>query len=77
MLGVVGTAFGLHARHGGPDNRTIPGAQPVGEVAAQLADLIEWPRNEIYTRPEYQDLVVRYFAAEDPAVVEGAPPFRR
>jgi NAD(P)-dependent dehydrogenase (short-subunit alcohol dehydrogenase family) len=30
--GVVATDFGLNARHGGMDNRQLPGAQPVEEV---------------------------------------------
>eukprot|EP00933_Yihiella_yeosuensis_P004317 TRINITY_DN108692_c0_g1_i1.p1 TRINITY_DN108692_c0_g1~~TRINITY_DN108692_c0_g1_i1.p1 ORF type:complete len:320 (+),score=15.96 TRINITY_DN108692_c0_g1_i1:19-978(+) len=35
--GVVGTEFGLNALHGGFDNRLLPDAQPVGEVAAAIA----------------------------------------
>src|SRR5258706_153515 len=49
--GVVATDFGLNASHGGPDNRQLPFAQPVEEVVAVLAELIEHPRAEAYTRP--------------------------
>ncbi|HUK65011.1 MAG TPA: SDR family oxidoreductase, partial [Dongiaceae bacterium] len=35
--GVVATEFGVHALHGGPDSRNLPGAQPVGEVAQVIA----------------------------------------
>src|SRR5262249_28592584 len=33
---VVGTDFGLHAIHGGPDSRALPSAQPVEDVAAVI-----------------------------------------
>jgi NAD(P)-dependent dehydrogenase (short-subunit alcohol dehydrogenase family) len=74
--GVVATEFGVHALHGGRDSRQIPFAQPVTEVADVIADLIEHPRADVYTRPEFQKRVVAYFAAEDMAAVEAevAPP---
>ena len=68
--GVVATDFGLHAVHGGRDSRSFPFAQPVEEVAGVIADLIERPRADVYTRPEFQARVVAYFAAEDMAAVE-------
>jgi NAD(P)-dependent dehydrogenase (short-subunit alcohol dehydrogenase family) len=70
QVGTVATEFGLHALHGGPDNRHIPGAQPPDEVARVIADLIEQPRAEVYTRAEYHDRIGRYFAAEDVAELE-------
>jgi NAD(P)-dependent dehydrogenase (short-subunit alcohol dehydrogenase family) len=73
--GVVATEFGVKARHGGPDSRVLPGAQPVGEVAQVIADLIERPRADVYTRPEMQKLVVDYFASEDLDATERRPPF--
>ena len=75
MPGVVATQFGANALHGGPDSRALPNAQPVGEVAAVIADLIEHPRAEVYTRPELAQLAARYYSAADVAVLEAGPPF--
>jgi NADP-dependent 3-hydroxy acid dehydrogenase YdfG len=75
MPGVVATEFGTNARHGGVDSRALPGAQRVDEVAAIIADLIEHPRAEVYTRPEMRGFVAQYYAAEDVEVLEGRPPF--
>lgn len=44
--GVVGTDFGLTARHGGPDSRSLPNAQTAEDVAAVIADVIETRRRE-------------------------------
>jgi MOSC domain-containing protein YiiM len=38
--GVVATGFGVHAHHGGPDRRQLPGAQGVEEVAKIIAEVI-------------------------------------
>jgi NADP-dependent 3-hydroxy acid dehydrogenase YdfG len=75
LPGVVATDFGNHALHGGIDSRVAHGAQPVGEVAEVLAELIAHPRAEVYSRPGYRDMMARYFAAEDVGVLEGQPPF--
>jgi short-subunit dehydrogenase len=75
MPGVVATDFGKNALYGGVDSRQLPGAQPVHEVATVIADTIEHPRAEIYTRPQMLELAARYFAAEDVAAIEGQPPF--
>ena len=61
--------------YGGPDSRTLPNAQPVDEVARAIADLIEHPRAELYTRPELATLAARYFSADDVATLEAGPPF--
>jgi hypothetical protein len=53
----------------------MPTAQPVHEVVAVIADVIEHPRAEVYTRPTYRELVATYYSAEDPALVESRPPF--
>ncbi|NVB78702.1 MAG: SDR family NAD(P)-dependent oxidoreductase [Kofleriaceae bacterium] len=77
MPGVVATEFGNNALHGGIDNKRMPGAQPVDEVAQVIADVIEKPRAEIYTRPQMLELASRYFSAEDVATIEagfGGPP---
>jgi NADP-dependent 3-hydroxy acid dehydrogenase YdfG len=75
--GVVATDFGLNALHGGVDNRQLPGAQPVAEVATVIADAIEHPRAEVYTRPQLLQLAARYFSAEDVGAIESQPPFSR
>jgi NAD(P)-dependent dehydrogenase (short-subunit alcohol dehydrogenase family) len=59
--GVVATEFGNKALGGGMDSRAIPGAQPADEVAAVIADAIEQRREDVYTRPEYQQAVLRYY----------------
>lgn len=73
--GVVATEFGLNALHGGMDSRKLPGAQPVEEVARVIADVIEQPRADVYTRPGAQGMVVAYYAAEDMGQAEQQPPF--
>jgi NADP-dependent 3-hydroxy acid dehydrogenase YdfG len=73
--GVVATDFGVSALHGGVDSRKTPGAQTPEEVAAVIADVIEHPRADVYTRSGAQQMVVSYFAAEDMAQIEQAPPF--
>ena len=75
LPGVVATDFGLNALHGGVDNRRLPNAQPVDEVAGVIADAIEHPVAEVYTRPQMRDLAARYFAAEDVSAIERQPPF--
>ena len=75
MPGVVATAFGANALHGGPDSHSLPNAQPVAEVATAIADLIEHPRAELYTRPELAQLAARYYSAGDVAAIEAGPPF--
>lgn len=73
--GIVATEFGVNALHGGVDSAKLPGAQSVDEAAAVIADAIERPRAEVYTRPQLHELAARYFAADDVAVLEGQPPF--
>jgi NADP-dependent 3-hydroxy acid dehydrogenase YdfG len=73
--GVVATGFGTSARHGGVDSRSIPGAQSADEVAAVIAEVIERPRADVYTRPGAQQMVVDYFAAPDMAAFEQSQTF--
>lgn len=73
--GVVATDFGLNARHGGIDSRSFPGAQTAEEVAAVIADVLERPRADAYTRPGAREMVAAYYAAEDLALAESSPPF--
>jgi NADP-dependent 3-hydroxy acid dehydrogenase YdfG len=58
---VVATEFGLNARHGGPDSRTLPGGQTAEEVAAVIADVIVSRHPDVYTRPGFRDRVVEYY----------------
>ncbi len=66
--GIVGTDFGTNAAHGGPDSRTLPGAQDVDEVASIIADLIASPRDDVYTRAGSRQAVLDYLGAlgQDP-----------
>lgn len=75
--GVVATDFGINALHGGVDNQKLPNAQPVDEVATVIADVIEQPHAEVYTRAEMRALAARYYAANDVAALEAQPPFVR
>ena len=66
--GVVGTDFGLNARHGGPDSRSLPNAQTAEEVATVIADVIETRRPDVYTRVGARERIAAYYASvgEDP-----------
>ena len=75
LPGVVATEFGVNALHGGMDSRQLPGAQPVAEVATVIADALERPRADVYTRPQLRDLLIRYYSADDATEIEGQPPF--
>ena len=61
--GVVYTDFGLNAKHGGVDSRTIPGGQTPEEVAAVIVRVIESRKPDVYTRPGSQKQVADYYAA--------------
>ncbi|KFA90250.1 SDR family oxidoreductase [Archangium violaceum] len=77
LPGVVATEFGVNALGGGVDSRKIPGAQSVEETAGVLVDVIERPRPDVYSRPEYRQQVLAYYASEDLALPEGGPPGTR
>lgn len=68
--GVVATEFGLNARHGGIDSRSVGGAQGAEEVATIIADVIERPRADVYTRHGARERVAAYYGAEDMGAVE-------
>jgi NADP-dependent 3-hydroxy acid dehydrogenase YdfG len=76
--GIVATDFGLNALHGGPDNRVLPNAQPVGEVAEVILDAIQNPRVDVYTQPGAAAMVRSYFEDIDAAEkrMPGAAPRR-
>ena len=66
--GVVQTDFGLSAKHGGPDSRTLPNAQTPEQVAEVLASVIDSRKPDVYTRPGAQATVAAYYQrlGEDP-----------
>jgi len=80
--GIVATSFGANAIGGGPDSRTLPGAQPVEEVAEVIAQTILSPAADVYTRDGMRQMAARYYGADDMAAVEAeltirpAPPAR-
>ena len=59
--GVVRTDFGLNARHGGPDSRSLPNSQSAEEVAGVIAAVIESRRPDVYTRPGSRQSVLNYY----------------
>jgi hypothetical protein len=60
--GVVVTGFGVNAPGGGADSRTMPGAQPIDEIAQVIVEAIEHPVDEVDTRPEYAKTIAEYDA---------------
>jgi short-subunit dehydrogenase len=61
--GIVRTEFGLNARHGGVDSRVLPESQSAEEVAVVIADAIESPKPDVYTRAGWQARVAGYYAS--------------
>ncbi len=59
--GVVRTDFGDNALHGGPTSQALPDSQSVEEVAQVIADVVEAPRPDVYTRKGAHDRVISYF----------------
>jgi NAD(P)-dependent dehydrogenase (short-subunit alcohol dehydrogenase family) len=60
LPGVVATDFGLNALGGGSDSRSLPGAQPVEEVARVIADGMATGRGDLYTRPGGLERVIEH-----------------
>ena len=71
--GVVATEFGVNSKHGGMDSRTLPGAQPVDEVAAVIVGVIEKPSNDVYTRDGAQKMIAAYYGAVDLGAADAMP----
>jgi NADP-dependent 3-hydroxy acid dehydrogenase YdfG len=59
--GVVSTDFGSNAVHGGPDSKTLPGAQTAEQVAEVLASVVESRQPDVYTRPGAREMVLEYY----------------
>jgi len=66
--GVVRTEFGVNAKHGGPDSRTLPMSQSAEEVAEVIAGVIARRTPDCYTRAGTRQRVLDYLAGltEDP-----------
>lgn len=64
MPGMVATAFGQHALYSPPDTPPYAGpyVQPVEDVAALIARVIDEPMAEVYTNPASAAMAQRYFA---------------
>ena len=60
LPGVVATEFGKNAIGGGPDSRTLPGAQSVEEVARVIADGLFSGPLDVYTRSEGIEPVLQH-----------------
>lgn len=59
--GVVFTEFGLRARHGGVDSRTLPQGQTPEEVAAVIVGVIDSREPDVYTRAGARQMVLDYY----------------
>jgi short-subunit dehydrogenase len=66
--GVVRTEFGVNARNGGPDSRTLPDSQSAEEVAEVIAKVVHDRRPDVYSRPGMAGWVAKHYAGigEDP-----------
>jgi NADP-dependent 3-hydroxy acid dehydrogenase YdfG len=73
--GPVATDFGSNALHGGPDSRTMPGAQSAEDVAEVILDAIRYRRIDVYTTTQAASMVERYYADID--AHERASPFAK
>jgi NADP-dependent 3-hydroxy acid dehydrogenase YdfG len=60
--GVVFTEFGLRAKHGGIDSRTLPQGQTPEAVADVIAGVIRSRKPDVYTRPGARQMVLDYYA---------------
>lgn len=52
-----------------------PGAQDVDEVAGVLVDMLERPRADEYSKPQYRTMMADYYSAERVEDMEARPPF--
>ncbi len=72
--GIVRTEFGIRARHGGPDSRSLPNSQGAEDVAAVIADVIHTRRPDAYTQPGSRERVTSFYASlgeDPPATADG------
>ena len=59
--GIVFTEFGLRAKHGGVDSRTLPQGQTPEAVADVIAGVIRSRKPDVYTRPGARQMVLDYY----------------
>ncbi len=63
MPGMVSTDFAANALHAPSESGASYNAQTADEVAAVIVDLIDHPRAEVYTNPDFQvEQVKRYYS---------------
>ncbi|HEX4384676.1 MAG TPA: SDR family oxidoreductase [Myxococcales bacterium] len=60
MPGPVATDFGNSAVGGGPDSRSLPGAQSPEEVAQVITAALSRRNGDVYTRPEQPEKILGY-----------------
>jgi short-subunit dehydrogenase len=60
--GVVRTEFGVNARNGGVDSRTLPDSQSADEVAAVVAQVLDSRAPDVYTRAGASARVAAFYA---------------
>jgi short-subunit dehydrogenase len=60
MPGPVATDFGNSALGGGPDSRSLPGAQTPEEVAQVIVAALGRRNGDIYTRPDQPEKILAY-----------------
>jgi short-subunit dehydrogenase len=60
--GVVRTEFGVNARNGGVDSRTLPDSQSAEEVAAVIAQVTHSREADVYTRAGASARVASFYA---------------
>ena len=60
--GVVRTAFGKNAVHGGPDSNSLPYSQSAEDVAEVIAGVVESRAADVYTRDGAAKRVAEYYA---------------
>jgi len=60
--GIVFTEFGLRAKHGGVDSRTLPQGQTPEAVADVIAGVMRSRKPDVYTLPGTRQMVLDYYA---------------
>ena len=63
LPGVVKTDFGNNSLGGGPDSRSLPGAQDVDDVARVIADGLFTRNGDLYTRAGAERVVLGHLEA--------------
>ena len=63
----------------GPPEFDLSSGQSIDDIALLVGGIVLHPETnaDVYSRPEYKDLVVGYFSASDVRVVERQAPFAK